>query len=276
MQVMTAKTQLLNWNDLQLLLAFGEASSLLTAAQKLKLDATTLSRRLRSLEKKLGQPILVHEGRNLRLTGVGELAMAAAQSMDHAANDMLLKLTAAEADTTGIVRLTALRSILRHIVLPAVPKLNKKHPNIALDLIDDQRNLAIGRREADLAIRLARPTGTDIATRKLLDIPFVVAGDPAAGWITYNEKQNALPEAKWISKNVPSKKIAMHANSMELIADAVRQKLGQAILPKFLCGGLPHGDVVLTREAWLVMHTETRQTPRIRAVADWIIAEAKL
>jgi DNA-binding transcriptional LysR family regulator len=273
---MTANSQVLDWAELQLLLAFGEKQSIMAAAKALGVDATTVARRLRNLERQLNLVLVVHEGKRLRLTEIGQEVLATARNMEDQADGLLRRIAASEPNAEGMVRLTALRSILRHVLMPSLPSLRERHPRIILALMADARNYAVGRREADIAIRLARPTGPDLAARKLFDVPFVVAGNTDQGWITYDESLSTLPEAQWVANNVAQRDTIMQANSMELIVEAVRAGLGCAILPKFLCNGLEHGSVELSREAWLVMHNETRNTPRIRAVADWVVEAANV
>jgi DNA-binding transcriptional LysR family regulator len=271
---MTAQTQQLDWAEIQILLAFGTHQSLAAAAQDLKIDPTTLSRRLRQLERQLGLALIIHEGRSLRLTEAGQRVLAAAKDMQLVAERMVRQVAEIEPRAEGVVRLTALRSILQHMVMPALPAFRQTYPGIVLNLLADARNFAVGRQEADLAIRLAMPHGPDLAARKLFDVAYVRAGDPRLGWITYDEAWSTIPEAQWVAKNVPPGKIVLQANSLDLIREAVRAGVGQALLPIYLTENLPISETILTREAWLVLHNETRHTPRIRAVADWLVAES--
>jgi DNA-binding transcriptional LysR family regulator len=272
---MAAILQNINWDDLHVLLVFGESQGVKYAAESLNVDATTVARSLRKLEEKIGFPLTIHEGRRLRLNEAGQQVLVAAQNMNEAIGQLQRQLGAHEPRPEGVVRVTALRSIFNAIALPALPQLRRSYPGIVLTLLSDSRNLAIGKREADLAIRFARPAGADLATRKLFDVPFVVAGKDDSDWITYDESLSNVPEAQWVSTNVPTDRIILQANSIELILNAVKAGIGRAILPRFMCRDIKHGPDILSREAWLVMHMETRHTPRIRAVADWIVAASE-
>jgi DNA-binding transcriptional LysR family regulator len=274
MQVMAANLQNLDWNSLRLLLAFGEGNSLARAARLLSLDATTVARRLRKLERELGITVMISEGKRLRLSQAGAQAIAAAREMENVALRLLRELAAHEAQVQGMVRITALRAILMYLVVPSLAALRARHPGLTLHLLADARNLSIGRQEADLAIRLARPTHPDVTARKLFDVPYVIAGASDAGWIALEEPLASVPEMRWVNQHVQPDQILMRSNCTELIAAAVRSGNARALLPQFLCDGLPCGVPVLVREAWLVMHKETHQTPRIRAVADWLVGLA--
>jgi DNA-binding transcriptional LysR family regulator len=107
----------------------------------------------------------------------------------------------------------------------------------------------------------------------LADIPYAIFGAADAGWIAYDESLSTVPEAQWVASQVPAHKIIMRTNAIEVVIDAVQAGIGQALLPLFTCPNLvPQTKTVLTREAWLVLHRDTRNTPRIRVVADWLTA----
>jgi DNA-binding transcriptional LysR family regulator len=272
LQFMTANMPL-DWSGLRDLLAFARAGSVDAAAQKLGIDATTLARRLKKLEKEAGTVLTLHHGRKLELTSAGSKAVKVAEKLELEVEGLSRQLTASEPEVLGMVRLTSLRSVVQHFILPNIADLQIRHPALVLDIIADARNLSLACQEADLAIRLARPAGPDLVTRKLADIPYAVFGKPDAGWIAYDESLSAVPEAQWVASQVPAHKIVMRTNAIEVVIDAVQAGFGQALLPLFTCPNFqPQGKAVLTREAWLVMHRDTRNTPRIRVVADWVTA----
>lgn len=268
---MTAKTQV-DWTAFRDLLAFAREGSVSAAAKTLGIDATTLTRRLRRLEQETGLALTIHNERRLELTAAGRELVSAAEGIELELLSLTRILAAQSPAAEGTVRVTGLRSILRHFVVLHIARFRNRHPGIVLELVPDMRNLSLARQEADIAIRAARPTGTDLYARKLIDIEFAVYGDPTKGWITYDAALTDVPEAKWTSENVDPSKIVMRTSAIELIADGVRADIGQALLPRYAAGGLtPSTDTILKREAWLVLHSDTRNTPRIRAVADWLV-----
>jgi DNA-binding transcriptional LysR family regulator len=270
MQSMAAKTQV-DWTGLRDLLEFSRAGSLEAAAAHLGIDATTLARRLKRLEHEQGTPLTLHNGRKLELTPAGLKAVATATQMELEAEKLLRQLAANEPDVHGTVRVTSLHSILRHFVLPQAHVLRQQHPRLLLDLIAESRNLSLSRQEADIAIRLARPAGADLIVRKLADMPYAIFGPRNAGWIAYDEQLMSVPEAQWVASQIPTHEIVLRTNAQDVVIDAVKAGHGQALLPAFVCPELtPQTPTVLTREAWLVLHRDTRNTPRIRVVADWI------
>jgi DNA-binding transcriptional LysR family regulator len=268
---MTAKMQV-DWTAFRDLLAFARAGSVAAAAKELGIDATTVTRRIRRLEKETGMALTIHNDRRLELTDAGRELVAAAEVIETELLSVTRVLASKAPAEEGVVRLTGLRSVLRHFVLPEMGEFRRRYPKIVLELLPDMRNLSLSRQETDIAIRIARPEGPDLYARKLMEFAFAVYGDTSKGWLTYDASLVDVPEAKWVAQNVDPANIVLRTSAIELIAEAVRAGVGQALLPRFAADGLqPSSDTVLIREAWLVLHADTRNVPRIRAVADWLI-----
>ena len=262
----------INWLGLADLLAFSRAGSVEDAALALAVDPTTLLRRLRRLEKQCGVAILTRRGRRYELALAGRELAAAAENMEREVHGLSRNLARKRPSVEGTVRLTALRSVLQAFVIPKLPSLRDAYPDLVLELIAEPRNLSLSRLEADIAIRFARPEGHDLVARKLFDVRYAVYGARDSGWVTYESSLQGVPEARWIAENADCKPVVLRANGIEMVASAVRAGVGRAVLPEFAAAGLkPQSKPVLKREMWLVLHSDTRATPRIRAVADWLV-----
>jgi DNA-binding transcriptional LysR family regulator len=269
---MTANLQDIQWDDLRILLAFAEQKTLAATARALRLDATTVSRRLKSLELVVGAALLLQDGKLLGLSPVGLQVVQSARSMRDVATTMVRDLGAQETRADGVVRLTAVPMILNKLIVPELRTLRAAHPGLVLHMLGSSRNLALGIDEADVAIRLGRPARAELVGRKLFDVPYVVAGPRDAGWVAWADAYHALPEAAWVRAHVAASQVIYRSSDTEQMAETVRAGLAQGLLPRFLCAGIRHSKVVLVREAWLVLHRDTRDIPRIRALADWLVA----
>jgi DNA-binding transcriptional LysR family regulator len=196
----------------------------------------------------------------------------------------------------GTVRLTAVPILVNRLLVPALPRLYAAHPLLRLELIAEPRNLSLTRREADIALRLARPQrgGTAVA-RRIGRLDYAVFGpSPAEGlrpagaprrgdpdrlpWITYEEGMDELPQAKWIAaaaRAAPGPPPLL-VNDAETILAAVRSGLGKSLLPCAVAEREPGlrrlGDAApaLSRELWLLVHADLRRLARVSAVIAWI------
>jgi DNA-binding transcriptional LysR family regulator len=148
--------------------------------------------------------------------------------------------------------------------------------NVALSLAD---------RQADVAVRLLRPTQPGLVGRKVGEIGIAVyaagaylrgrpeprvsdgfAGHRAIGYVA---EARDWPEAKWLAQNATSATVVTRLNSVLGVAAAAADGAGLAVLP---CG-IGDGDSklrqvtprVMMRDIWLVYHRDVQRTPKVRA-----------
>ncbi|GAB5447280.1 LysR family transcriptional regulator [Gymnodinialimonas sp.] len=161
----------LDWTLLRAVLAVGETGSLSGAAAQLGLTQPTLGRQIKSAEKALGQPLFTRHPRGLRPTPFCETLLPAARQMNDAAKAVSVLAAGQSPDTSGRVRLTASVFVTAHILPEILSDIRDQHPNIALDVVasDTTENLLF--HEADIALRMYRPTQLDMITRHLGDLP---------------------------------------------------------------------------------------------------------
>lgn len=110
----------------------------------------------------------------------------------------------------GSVKLTSVPIVANRLLVPAIGKLLERHPALQVELISESRDLSLLRREADLAIRLARPStgGASVKARRIGTLQYSVYAARSYSvkaaarlpWITYDDSLAHLPQAKWIAK----------------------------------------------------------------------------
>jgi len=164
----------LDWTHVRAFLAVAETGSLSAAARALGQSQPTLGRHIKAAEAALGATLFVREAGGLRLTEIGSLLLGPAQEM--AAASARLETLAAGRDmrVSGTVRITA-SVVVSHYLLPRIiADLRDEEPEIEIELVpsDTTENLIF--READIAIRMFRPTQMDVVTRKIGDSPMAL------------------------------------------------------------------------------------------------------
>jgi DNA-binding transcriptional LysR family regulator len=289
---MPAKMQTLNWNDLRYLLAIRRGATLSAAARQLRVDDTTVARRLAALQERLRVRLIqrLADGR-LRLTPAGERAVLHAERVEREVGALAAALSGADDAAAGSVRVTSVPIIVNRMLVPAVPALVARHPGLHLELVADPRDLSLTRREADMALRLARPRtgGTRITARRIGTVRYAVyvsASCPpreaaVLPWITYEEAMGHLPQARWIEATAAARGEAvatLRLNDAEGLIEAVIAGLGRSLLPCAIADrdtrlrrlGTKHRPGPVARELWLLTHAELRALPRIEAVAGWL------
>ncbi|MGY5803827.1 LysR family transcriptional regulator [Rhizobium sp. LEGMi12c] len=280
----------IDWDDLRHVLALARGGSFAAAGRVLGTDATTVGRRLRILEQRLGTALFSRDaGGVLSPTPTGEIAVAKAEAIEAEVMALSGALDAADPMALGKVRLTAAPSFISRLLIPSLPALLAQHSGLQLELIGDSRNFNLTRREADMALRLARPAdgaNGKVVARRIATLEYAVyvaEGQESRAeelpWIVYEEAMAHLPHARWIAAQAEKsgRSSPLAVNDAEALLQAAIAGLGRALLPKILAENadglcrVDSGDKnPPAREMWLLMHAELRQLVRIRTVSDWL------
>lgn len=164
----------LDWSLIRSFLAVAEHGSLSAAAKQLGISQPTLGRHIQNAEATLQTSLFTRQPRGLALTATGEALLPAAQEMRAAANRLSLTAAAKSDRIAGTVRITASRIVSHHILPPILAQLRHEEPLIQIDLVpsDTTENLLF--READIALRMYRPTQLDVIARHVIDLPMTL------------------------------------------------------------------------------------------------------
>lgn len=161
----------LDWTLTRSFLAVAESGSLSAAARLLNLSQPTLGRHIAELEEALDLTLFHRRARGLMPTGAAKALLPHARAMRDAAAGMSLAAAGKSESLAGTVRITASRVVSHHLLPPMLATLRRAEPEIQIELVpnDDSENLLF--READIAVRMYRPTQLDVITSHLCDMP---------------------------------------------------------------------------------------------------------
>lgn len=161
----------LDWTLTRSFLAVAESGSLSAAARRLGLSQPTLGRHIAEMEAALGLSLFTRQPRGLIPTEAAEALLPHARAMAESAARLALTAAGRDAALTGSVRLTASRIVAHHLLPPVLAELRMAEPGIEIDLVasDETGNLLY--READIALRMYRPTQEGTFARHLADLP---------------------------------------------------------------------------------------------------------
>jgi DNA-binding transcriptional LysR family regulator len=154
-------------------------------------------------------------------------------------------------------------------------------------LIGERRSASLSRREADLAVRLSRPTEKRLVVRKIGTIAFslyaapgyLAAHEPGSfEFIGYDESLDDVPQQRWLKAAAGARPIVLRTNDIDSQRAAARTGVGIAALPCYLGDSdseLAPLDVRMksvTRDVWLVVHGDLRRAPPVRAVMAFLVS----
>lgn len=154
-----------DWNQLRAFLKTAELGSLSAAARQLGLTQPTLSRQVASIEHSLGVTLFERVGRAMRLTSAGLDLLEHARAMGAAADGLALAATGQAQAVEGVVTISA-SDVVATCVLPTLVRdLRERAPGITLEIVSSDAFSDLLRREADIAIRHAKPEQPELIAR---------------------------------------------------------------------------------------------------------------
>lgn len=271
------QTASLHWDDVRVFLELARTGSLSAAARGLRISHATVGRRVAALEADLGRTLVERRADGYALTADGEAVFALADGMDERAL-AILRHGGRAPGLTGTVRLTTTQALADRFLVPRLGLFHTRHPGIDLEVTVDNRALSLARREADLAIRMARPEHGDLIARRLSTVTYGLFAAPGApdALIGYDEALADLPESVWLARHAGGRRVAFRSNSVQAQLAAAKAGFGAALLPLWLAAEEPALAAVpmeapLARELWLVLHRDMTEVPRVRAVIDHLV-----
>ncbi len=283
------KQRLENWDDLRFFLAVARNGGLSGAARALGVNQSTVFRRIGQLEEYFGARLFDRQARGYVLTAVGEDMLVQAARVEDDINTLDRSVLGADRELRGIVRITTVEEILERLA-PHFKRFRDRYPGIKLEVNTEQRLLSLSHREADVAIRPGhQPTEPDVIGRKLVSLQ--TCAYASASYLDGRERPSNASQLKqhdligfnnehWLaellSEHTSEANVVYRADGMNGQAIAARSGLGIAFLPTFIGQGDEKLQNLFTLapiendHLWLLIHSDLRQTARVRALVDFV------
>ena len=283
---------MLEWSDLHIFLTVAEQGSLSAAARELGLSQPTVGRRLTALEEQLGSALVVRTARGLTLTEAGGTILDNARRMGQEAMAIERAAESQNSGLSGMVTVSAAEGLGTKWLPKALAPLREQYPDITLHIRVENRVADLVKREADIALRMFRPTQASLIARRVATIGF---GLYAAR--SYIERYGAPASIEdladhdmiyaghglsepfsdiYASRLPPMGRVVFESNSPTAMITATRAGYGVGIHSHLWASDyadlvriLPDTDVGEI-ELWLVTHEELKRSARIHAVFDFI------
>lgn len=278
----------MDWNGVRDFLAVIEAGSLTAGAARLGISQPTLSRRIQSLEETLGARLLIRSPRHLELTDAGKRILNLASRMGDEANRIENIAMGLDKELEGSVRISATEMLSINWLTPLLPEFHETHPGISIELSMENAVANLQKREADIALRLMRPTQQDVIASQLGEIGYCLYASRG-----YQQKFGSVRRlqelanhqalnlmghtstANWIRDLFPAGQIKFQMKTLQGVQRGVEAGLG--IGPLLCYFGDQNPDLVrvdvvppVRKEIWLCTLPEVQTNARIRAVHNFI------
>jgi DNA-binding transcriptional LysR family regulator len=285
-----------DWNDLKYFLAVARHGGLSKAALQLDTSASTVSRHIGTLERRLNMRLFVRLSTGYLLTDAGSELFDRVAEVERSTQAVERRSSvAAESDkVTGLVRLATTDSMGVHLLAPRMPLLKQRHPGLRVEMVLGHAQADLTRREADVALRVLDADLSDAhpdhVMHRIAAVPYglyaapaVLQGTPAGqmAWqqlnhVGWDTRWRHLPMAKWLAQAFPDRPPVFTSNSLTAQTMAIRTGMGIGVLPDYLGRSdaflvrLPVDLSVLTRDVWLVYHRDLRSSKRVQALRAFI------
>lgn len=283
----------MDWNDLRYFLAVARTGSLTLASSDLGSSQSTVSRRISELEKSIGTSLFRRHQTGYFLTDGGQEVLRHAELVEDSVMALERAASGLDRSPVGTVRLATSDNLATDLVIPALLAFRERYPGICLEILTGTATTELERREADIALRVVRPTGGNLKIRRVGHMTYSVYGsrdyverhptrygEPLGGRhaIAWDDAHAHLPAAAWLAREHPGCRIAMITSSLGTQIAAVRAGLGLAVIPDFLTVKEDFVRVIppeqmFSAEVWLVTHADLAASARIRALADFLSFE---
>jgi DNA-binding transcriptional LysR family regulator len=246
------------------------------------------------LEQALGTPLFTRSPQGLIATETALTLVPIAETMEGAAEAMTRTASGQGAEIAGVVRVTASDIVGAEVLPPILAEFAGHYPKIAFELHLSNRTEDLLRRDADIAVRMVRPTQGGLMARRL--------GETMLGFYAHRHYLDAAGMPRSVADLARFRLIGFDRDPVPVTAVeqagvrvtramfSLRTDSDLAQLAALRAGygigacqvGIARRDPDLLRvlpdafavplETWLVMYEDLRASPRVRRAFDHLAA----
>jgi DNA-binding transcriptional LysR family regulator len=282
-----------SWELWRSFLAVLEAGSLSGAARRLTLAQPTLGRHIEALEAALGTALFTRSPGGLKPTEAALTLEPHAQAMALAAEALVRTASAGAGEASGVVRLTASDIVGVEVLPPMLTAFRERHPAIDIELALSNAQQDLLRRDADIAVRMARPTQSALLAQRIGSVRLALYGhrdylarhgaprtlaDLAGHTVIGFDR---IPPAPSLIAGLP---LEITREAFALRTDNDLAQIAALRAGFGLCAAQPviaarTGDLVAVLrdvfafdlEVWVVMHEDLKSIRRLRLLFDHLV-----
>lgn len=275
----------MNWDDMKLFLAVARSGSISGGAKQLGVQHSTVSRRLRSMEEKMGTRLIERKRSGYELTLAGEQIKQSAIHMEREMLSVNETLPGKDANLVGPLRVSAINNMASSVLMPIFARFSENHPQVELHVAVSNMDVSLAQREADIAIRLTNSPTDTLIGKRMLTVASAIYGKRE-----YLERINLQAcEPKWIGvsccqfhktwtkQSCNHQAHSFYSDDTLLTLSAIREGLGVSYLPCFM----GDADPLLQRFSdpdpqhhlglWILLHPDLKRTARVLTFKDYMI-----
>jgi len=274
----------MDWDDLKVFLAIARKGSVRGAADELKINQSTVSRRIVAFEKTVNSTLFEKLPSGYELTDVGQNILENVEIIEEQVFSIDRSLFSQKDELSGSLNVALPVPLANNFLMPAIARFSKNYPNIRLDLAVSATPTNLSKRETDVAIRIIKIGEMPppyLVGRKL--VTYAESTYVAKSRLNKNNSWIGKSEAEvtpnWLNDSIlPKTKIGHSIDNLMTTLEAVKAGMGMAILPCCFADleesivRVPNAKLQPGREIWLLTHIDLKNTPKVRLFLDYMKA----
>ena len=275
----------MQWDDLRYVLAISRMRTLSQTAQSLGVTHTTVGRRLKSIEERLGVRLFDRTPDGFMPTPAGQDIGSVAERMESEVLSLEGRVRGRDVQLSGKLRVSTMDFLFigyHHVFASFL----KRYPSVELTVSASNEEVSLTRREADVVIRMNNAPPEFLVGRKVGKCRFGVYGAnelverigadapySAFPWLHFDERMNPRWMDMWLQEYAPGCTVSLRIDNTMVMRQAIRAGIGVQLLPTF--NG--DSDPGLTRigplqedyrDLWLLTLPDLRNTSRVKAFME--------
>jgi DNA-binding transcriptional LysR family regulator len=281
-----------DWNDLRYFLELSRQGKLIKAAARLHVDHTTVSRRIAALETQLDVRLFDKSPRGYQLTDAGLRLLPMAEKIEAQSNHLYQDISGKDARLSGTVRVATPEALGSQVIARHVTEFRNNHPDIEIELVAETRRMSLSKREADIAITLARPDSGRLiswklcdyrlklyAAREYLDTHAVINTQEDLAqhqFVSYIDDLIDMPELRFFENTIKNAHVVFRSTNVSAQFNAILDGIGLGMVHCFMSQNEDRLIAVLSeaiwvdRTYWLLVHEDLRHVARVDAVCRFL------
>ena len=285
------------WSHLQTMLILARTQRLASAGRRLRIDHSTVSRHIATLEEAFSVQLFDRREDGFFLTAEGERLFRAAEQMESLMMEVHSDIVGKDLQLTGTVRIGVPDGLGVGFLAPRLALFAASQPGLEIELIAISRIFNLTKREADIAITLARPAKGRLIVQKLLDYrlhlyatksyieshPPILKTDDLLeqNVIAFIEDLNPISQLNFLDELHTEIRPCFTSSTIICQLEAILSGAGVGVLPRFMAAKYPELTCVLPdtvtfkRTFWLSVHAGLQRLARIRVIRDFISQEMR-
>jgi DNA-binding transcriptional LysR family regulator len=270
----------MNWDDLRIVAAVRDAGTYAGASARLRIDETTVGRRLARIERTLGIRLFEAVDGARRPTQACEVVLGHVQAMaGHVAE--IGQVGENLPGLTGHFRIASTNTVAEQVLSPRATAFLQQNPGLALQFLTSSANVKFSRWQADFAIRLRKPDKGDFTISKLAEVRLYFI-EPAAAPESepvvcgYPDDLGAIPETQFLKSRGLQQRARCVTDNIRVVRRMIQSRHAVGILPEYSCADLLADRRLRAtllsrrRDVWLLVQNHLKRDGAARAVIDWV------